>query len=275
MTAAERWHARLEAWSIPEAILDTAPESPYGFPAELFRRRAADAGTRDPTPTTLRALEALPDGGVVLDVGVGGGATSLPLAGRASTIVGVDEQSDMLHEFETAARSAGVGTHPILGRWPGVETQTPSADVVVCGHVVYNVADLASFARALDRHAKLRVVLELTDRHPLAWMADLWERFHGLTRPSGPGAGDVVAVLCETGIEPVREGRSTRDDERGGGFERREAAVALIRRRLCLPADRDEEIAGALGDRLRIHDGLWSSGPPERTMVTLWWEPRR
>ena len=275
MTAAEHWRAQLEAWSIPEAILDAAPESPYGFPAELFRRRAAEAGTRAPTPTTHRALEALPDGGVVLDVGVGGGATSLPLADRASTIVGVDEQSDMLREFETAARSARVGTHPVMGRWPDVETQTPTADVVVSGHVVYNVADLASFARALDRHATLRVVLELTDRHPLAWMADLWSRFHGLTRPSGPGAGDVVAVLREAGIEPIREDRSPRDDERGGGFERRESAVALIRKRLCLPADRDEEIARALGDRLRAHDGLWSSGPAERTLVTLWWDARR
>jgi hypothetical protein len=82
-------------------------------------------------------------------------------------------------------------------------------------------------------------------------------------------------VLREAGIEPIREDRSPRDDERGGGFERREAAVALIRRRLCLPADRDEEIARALGDRLRAHDGLWSSGPAERTLVTLWWDARR
>ena len=132
---------------------------------------------------------------MVLDVGVGGGATSLPLAGRASTIVGVDEQSDMLREFETAARSAGVGAETVLGRWPEVEARTTGADVVVCGHVVYNVADLTPFGRALDGHAALRVVLELTDVHPLAWMADLWKRFHGLERPSGPSVADVDALL--------------------------------------------------------------------------------
>src|SRR6266516_4578363 len=131
---------------LPDGALSTAS-------GRRARRRA--------DPDDPRGDRRAPERGVVLDVGVGGGATSLPLAGRASTIVGVDEQSDMLRVFETAARSAGVGTHPILGRWPDVETQTPAADVVVCGHVVYNVADLASFARALERHANLRVVLEL------------------------------------------------------------------------------------------------------------------
>jgi precorrin-6B methylase 2 len=275
VTAAERWRAQLESWSIPDAILEAAPESPYGFPAELFRQRAAGAPDREPTPTARRALHALPEGGVVLDVGVGGGATSLPLAGRASTIVGVDEQSDMLREFETAARSAGVRAETVLGRWPDVETRTTGADVVVCGHVVYNVADLTPFVRALDGHAALRVVLELTDVHPLAWMADLWERFHGLERPSGPSVADVEAVLRETGVEPRREDRTARDDERAGRFDRRDAAVALVRRRLCLPADRDDEIAEAMGDRLRAHDGRWSSGPSERTVVTLWWDVRR
>ena len=275
MTAAERWRAQLESWAIPDAILETAPQSPYGFPTELFRQRAASVSDREPTPTTRRALDALPGGGVVLDVGVGGGATSLPLAGRASTIVGVDEQSDMLREFETAARSAGVGAETVLGRWPEVEARTTGADVVVCGHVVYNVADLTPFVRALDGHAALRVVLELTDVHPLAWMADLWKRFHGLERPSGPSVADVDAVLRETGLEPRRGDRTARDDERAGGFDRRDAAVALIRRRLCLPADRDDEIAEAMGDRLRAHDGLWSSGPSERTLVTLWWDVRR
>ena len=38
-------------------------------------------------------------------------------------------------------------------------------------------------------------------------------------------------------------------------------------------ADRDAEIADALGGRLRETDGLWDVGPEERTVVTLWWDP--
>jgi hypothetical protein len=59
---------------------------------------------------------------------------------------------------------------------------------------------------------------------------------------------------------------------RSGGFERREDAVGLIRRRLCLTPDRDGEIAEALGHRLAQHDGLWSAGPEAQRLVTLWWD---
>ena len=72
-TALERWRRALEARAIPDTILAAAPESPWGFPAEAFRRRAEAASDAAPTPTTSCALEALPDGGTVLDVGVGGG----------------------------------------------------------------------------------------------------------------------------------------------------------------------------------------------------------
>src|SRR5436305_422520 len=73
MNAAERWAQALAAWAIPPAILTAAPESPWGFPTQLFERRA-DTVPAEPTPSTQRALEALPEGGAVLDVGCGAGA---------------------------------------------------------------------------------------------------------------------------------------------------------------------------------------------------------
>jgi precorrin-6B methylase 2 len=274
-SASRRWTTQLGVWAIPDDIVAAAPESPYGFPPEPFRRRAAQAASRDRVPTTIRAIEALPQDGMVLDVGAGGGATSLPLAGRASTIVGVDGQQDMLGAFEAAGREANVRTAGVLGRWPDVDEETPKVDVVVCGHVVYNVADLVPFVLALDRHAAARVVIELTDRHPLVWMSDLWELFHGLARPVGPTADDAVAVLEEAGLTPAREDWTPQDEEGPGGFDRREDAIALIRRRLCLPSERDDEIARALGDRLKERGGVWSSGPVKRTIVTLWWDVAR
>jgi len=270
MTALEDWSSALRAWTIPQAILEAAPQSPYGFPPELFARRAVTAATRsEPTPTTRVVLEALPDDGDVLDVGVGGGATSIPFAGRAGLIIGVDGSAELLSSFRRAAAEVGVRSEPVLGTWPEVADEVPTVDVAVCGHVLYNVWELAPFIDALDRHARTRVVLELTDRHPLAWMHDLWERFHGLTRPQGPTAHDCEAALGELGFAPSRDERV---QEGTGWYERREDAVALIRRRLCLPAERDPEVAAALGDRLVEHDGLWSAGPPSGTVVTLWWD---
>lgn len=273
MTASDRWREQLEAWAIPEPILAAAPEPPWGFPTECFRRRGAvRAGRKLTTPTTRRALEALPEAGVVVDVGVGGGATSLPLASGSGVIVGVDAQPDMLEAFADNAAAAGVTVQTVEGRWPDVADRVPIADVVVAGHVFYNTAELGSFARAMDAHARRRVVAELTEHHPLAWMRDLWKRFHDLDRPSGPTAEDAEAVLNEAGFAVAREERTPTADEGGAGFADRDAAVASVRRRLCLPAGRDDEIAEALGDRLRRLEDGWDVGPPERTIVTLWWD---
>jgi SAM-dependent methyltransferase len=269
MSALDRWRDELRAWTIPDAILSAAPESPYGFPTEPFRRRAERAIERAPTPTTLRAGEALPRGGTVLDVGVGSGATSLPLAAQASRITGVDGSETMLETFGTAARNAGVEAVGVLGSWPAAAREVEAADVVVCGHVLYNVQDLRPFVVELTDHARHRCVVELTDRHPWAWMHELWQRFHGLERPDGPTADDAEAALRELRLEVGREDRV----EPGiGGFERREDAVGLVRRRLCLPAARDDEVADALGNLLAEHDGLWSAGPQAQPITTMWWE---
>jgi precorrin-6B methylase 2 len=273
-TAAERWREELEGWAIPQALIDAAHESPYGFPAELFRHRGAGSASRADSPSTLRALEALPDGGSVVDVGAGGGSMSLPLTGRASLVTAVDAQEDMLATVAEAARARGVRVSTVLGRWPDVADEAPSADVVLCGHVAYNVADLGPFVTALDAHATRRVVMELTDRHPLAWMNGLWLRFHGVRRPDGPTDADAIDVIRDLGFSVEREARTKHHTAADGGFARREDAIALVRRRLCLTSDHDDEIAEALGDRLRERGGLWSAGPPEQTVVTLWWDAR-
>jgi Methyltransferase domain len=269
VNAADRWREALEAWAIPEPILLQAPESPYGFPTELFRRRAERSASVAPTATTIRANEALSDGGTVLDVGVGGGSTSLPLGGRASLIVGVDAAAAMLAAFRETAAATGVRVETVEGAWPASAGHSPVCDVVVCGHVLYNVPHVAPFVRALDDHARARVVLELTGEHPWSWMNDLWIRFYDLERPTSPTAEDARDVLRELGVSPGWDERVA--EPQPSGFERREDAVALVRRRLCLRAEADEAIAGALGDRLRRVQGLWSVGPATTRIVTMWW----
>jgi SAM-dependent methyltransferase len=268
--AIARWRRALEGWAIPEHILRAAPESPWTFPVELFARRAEASVRRAPSPSTERAGEALPEGGTVVDVGVGGGAASLPLARRASLIVGVDSSEEMLRTFRDAAERVGVEARTVPGRWPDVAPDVTPADVVVCHHVLYNVADLEPFVRALSDHAHRRVVVEMTERHPLAWMNDLWLRFHGLRRPEDPTAADARDALEELGIPTRREDHVAPGS--GAGFARREDAVAFIRRRLCLPAERDPEVAEALGDRLAEHDGMWTSSSAAQRLVTLWWD---
>jgi len=257
--AAERWRAALEAWALPEAILAQAPEDPWRLPVEPF---LAVAGA----PLSVshrRALEALPPGGRVLDVGAGGGAMSRPLAAAGAHIVAVDTAEEML-------AASGAAT-TVLGRWPDVAPVAGIADVVVCGHVLYNCPDLAAFARALGAAAQRRVVVEITDLHPRVSTEDqaLWHHFWQLERPEGPGWEDAVAVLREVGIEPAVE---RWERLRGFHFHTRDDLVAGFRRRLCLPAERDREILELLGPWLLHEDGRWLVGGRPRGLVTLWWD---
>jgi hypothetical protein len=267
---AQQWREAMQAWALPEPILRAAPESPWGFPLEPFRSRVERARSGDLTYSNRRALDALPHGGTVLEVGVGAGAASLPLHPRCALITGVDSSAALLAEFRRQARRVGVSARTAKGTWPSIAPRVPVADVVVCNHVAYNVADLAPFAMALTTHARRRVVMEITIRHPTAWMADLWMRFHHLDRPTRPDARDAVSVLRSLGLAVHRY--ASRHPRGAGGFERREDAVAWIRRRLCLDASRDDEVAAALGTRLVHEDGLWSARPPEEPVVTIWWD---
>jgi SAM-dependent methyltransferase len=263
-----RWREQLDGWAIPGDILAAAPESPWQFPVGLFRSRARRAGSRPATPSNREAARFLPPGGSVLDVGAGGGAASLPLAGVAGRLVAVDESADMVAAFLAAAEAAGVPASGVEGRWPEVAGRVAPADVVVCHHVLYNVADLAPFADALTGHARRRVVAELTERHPLVGLAPLWRRFHGLERPSGPGADDAVAALEALGLRVARQDWESQDRF---GFDDFDELVAFTRRRLCLPAERDPEVAAALLEEgTRQVDGVWVSGQPRRVTTLSW-----
>ena len=209
-------------------------------------------------PSAQRALEVLPEGGSLLDVGVGGGAASLPLVPPATSIVGVDEGEELLAAFRDAADRVGVAHRQVQGTWPAVASEVEPADVVVCHHVFYNVADLGPFAAALTDHARRRVVVELSGDHPTSNFNPLWKAIHGLERPTSPTADDAVAVLEELGLAVQRE-----DSERPWGIDLdRAEQIAMARRRLCVGPERDAEIDALLGQ---------PGEQPARRVVTLWW----
>jgi SAM-dependent methyltransferase len=269
VSALQQWADALRAWAIPDDIMSEAPESPWGFVAEPFVNRATDAGKAPPSRSATRALEVLPQGGSVLDVGSGAGAASLALVPPAAHVTAVDPSAEMLAEFRTLAAARGVRLETVDGTWPDCADGVGRADVVACHHVLYNVPLLEPFVRELTAKARRRVVVEITSQHPTAWMNDLWMRFHGLRRPERPTADDAEQALHEMGIRVQREQGPVPSDR--DGFVRRDDEVAFIRKRLCLRPEQDDELVRALGDRLRQRDGLWTAHP-DGDVVTLWWD---
>ena len=261
VTAQEEWARALAAWAIPEEILAQARESPWDLPPQLFAARAERALGSALSPTHQRALEALPAGGTVLDVGAGGGAASLPLASRAGLIVAVDQSQEMLARMSELA-SGRVRLREVRGVWPQSASAVPPADVVVCANVAYNVPALDEFVLALGARSRRRVVLELTWRHPQASLNWLWQRFWGLTRPESPTAADAAAVIEEALGRRVEMVHWQREESELAGPGPEE--VAWLRRRLCLDPSLEPELAAALAEHR-------ASGDADQ-MATLWWD---
>jgi 2-polyprenyl-3-methyl-5-hydroxy-6-metoxy-1,4-benzoquinol methylase len=249
-SAAARWVELQSGRGIPPEIRARVEWNPWHHEPSWF----VPASVAADTPSRAAGLELLDPPGAVLDVGCGGGDAAFALAERATELIGVDRQRDMLDVFVATAQERGLPARVVLGEWPVVAEAAGRADVVVAHHVLHNVVDLPPFLRALTAAARRGVVVEMLDQHPMAWLDPLWERFHSLHRPPPATTDDAVAVLRELGLAP----QVTR-------WERlnppRQDAV-WVTQRLCLSPDRVPEVAAALEDLSR-----------PRTAATLIWRP--
>lgn len=257
-SAAERWADQLLGWGLPDWIVEQAPATPWGHDT----RRFAVDDTLDRDSTSARwAREVLPPtGGTVLDIGCGGGRSSLTLVPPANELIGVDRSGAMLDTFVDACAMVGVARRVVMGAWPDVAPATPHADVVVCHHVLYDVVDIVPFVFALTDHARLAVVVEIPTVHPMSAWAEAWEHFWGIDRPAGPTVTDLIAVLDELELEPEHTVSARGPLARFASDP--DQLVPSARRRLCLPAERDDELAAWLAD----HPPRW----PDRVATIRW-----
>ena len=126
-------------------------------------------------------------------------------------------------------------------------------------HVVYNVGDIEPFLKALDSHARKRVVIELPLVHPMSPRNAGWKHFWNLDRPTSPTIDDFMAVLTEMGINANIEkfvGKILLDE---GEDDR----VEYTRMRLCLPNSRRPEIEEFLRQ---------NPSPTSRELAVVWWD---
>ncbi len=254
----DSWARDLDSWAIPEEILAQAEQEPWAHPVAMFTVE----GDIPDSPSHQRAREALPEGGSVLDVGSGGGRASFALVPPAGMVIAADHQQDMLDAYARAAEERGVSHREYLGDWSDIADEVPEADVVVCHHVAYNVRDIVPFLRALDDHARRRVVLELPMTHPMSNMNELWKRFWDLDRPTEPTGDQLAAIAQAMGLDAHLE--VWVDESWGKRVDMPEAErIASVRRRLCLREDRDADVAAAL---------LEEQDARPREVATIWWD---
>jgi 2-polyprenyl-3-methyl-5-hydroxy-6-metoxy-1,4-benzoquinol methylase len=264
----ESWRSDLADWAIPEHITAAVTESPWVLPRGVFSRRA-DRLAADPSgPSFRQAWDALDPPGSVLDVGCGAGAACLPLLPRCTELTAVDSEPDMLNLLAQRAAAGGVTPRLVAGQWPEAATQVGAADLVTCHHVAYNVPDLEPFLAALTAAGRRAVVLEMTAQHPLASLNQLWLRFHGLLRPDGPTAPDLLEILAAMGISAGHE-RWLRPG--GADYDSFEELTDVTRRRLCLPPERAEEVALALAESGIDPQHPIDLGSSGREVFTIWW----
>jgi SAM-dependent methyltransferase len=127
----------------------------------------------------------------VIDVGAGTGRHAGPLAGRVDWVTAVEPSQAMREHIPAADNVTVIGSD-----WQ--DADPAPADLVICVHVLYPVADVVPFIEKLERSARERVFVVLRDsphRHP-------GEDLAGPGRAREPRLRDCFLLLRQVGIAP-------------------------------------------------------------------------
>ena len=192
----------------------------------------------------------------LIDVGAGAGRHATPLAERLEWVTAVEPSEGMRSHIPTRDNMT-----VIASSWEDAEVAP--ADLVICSHVLYGVADPVPFINKLARSARDHVFVMIRESdlpHPAA---ELRRRIAGDAGPRLPRFSELLMLLVQMGIAPdvafLRYPASTRYadidealiDSRalfGQGWDEAAARAAL------------EEILRRDGDDLVFDGGLVLSG---------------
>jgi SAM-dependent methyltransferase len=205
---ADYWARRARTYR--QALHERVDEDP-------FLQRVKTATTRDTT---------------VLDVGAGTGRHTLALAPHVRRVVAVDPSPAMLGLLAEDVETQGLRNVEIVqADW--LTADVPPAEIVICSHVLYPIADVLPFVRKLEASARERVFVYLrTD--PLPTDLGLWQEFYGAPLQRQPVHMDLINVLSQAGIfadVEVVEHRFT------WTFGDLDEAQQQVRNSLCLAED--------------------------------------
>ena len=199
-------------------------------------------------------------GATLVDVGAGTGRHAGPLAERLDWVTAV-EPSQAMREHIPGAPNLTV----IASSWQ--DADPAPADLVICVHVLYPVADVVPFIEKLERTARERVFVVLRDsphRHPAEDLA-------GPGRAREPRLRDCFLLLRQLGIAPDVTMTGYHASHR---YESLEQAVEGCRRHVGRLWDPERDRAWLEANLQPDADGALVYEGGEVTAGVLHWRPR-
>jgi ubiquinone/menaquinone biosynthesis C-methylase UbiE len=230
---------------------------------ESWRRivdeRATRAGTHpDPgywdrrAPTFARSTQARADEFLkvidpylspvktLIDAGAGTGRHAVPLAERLEWVTAVEPSEGMRSMIPPRDNMTVVAS-----TWE--DAAVAPADLVICSHVLYGVADIEPFIRKLERCARERVFIMLRETEMPHPAAAIRKRLQGDVGPGMPRFSDLFMLLVQMGIAPDVKFLSYQSVTRYADLDE-----ALIDARALVGDDWDEATGRAMLEELLV-----------------------
>ena len=214
------------------AYAEAGISSPDYWGKRARQYRAALHERTDEDPFFVRVRAQVTPQSTVLDVGAGTGRHTLALAPHVARVTAVEPSAAMLGLLREDLKAQGIqNVATVASEWLGAEVEP--ADLVICSHVLYPIADVAPFLRKLSARAMRRAFIYVRV-DPLPTDFGLWSEFHGVPLQLQPTHMDLLNAMAELDIAPdveVVQHRFT------WTFATIDEAVTQVRNSLCLRED--------------------------------------
>ena len=178
----------------------------------------------------------------LIDAGAGTGRHAVPLSERLEWVTAVEPSEGMRSMIPHRDNMTVVAS-----TWEDAEVAP--ADLVICSHVLYGVADAPAFIAKLERSARERVFIMLRESdlpHPAAAIR---ERLEGGVGPPMPRFRDLFMLLMQIEIAPDVKFLSYQSVTRYANLDE-----ALVDARALVGDGWDEATGSAMLGELLVHE---------------------
>jgi SAM-dependent methyltransferase len=256
------WEARWKQIVADRASIAAGHSDPHYWDrrAKMFART-----TQARSDEFLQVLEPyLAPDRTLIDVGAGAGRHAAPIAERVEWVTAVEPSEGMRAQIPPRDNMTVVAS-----TWEDAEVA--AADLVICSHVLYGVADPVPFLAKMNRAARERVFVLMRETELPHAGAEIRRRTFGDAGPRMPRFSDLFMLLLQMGMAPDVRFLSYPITQRYSDMEE-----AVTDSRAMFGAGWDEAKGrAALAELLtRAGDDLVYEGGITRSGVAHWTPPR-